>query len=176
MHVLRSCWIGLVLALSRLNVAAHELCIGFRQHALVCLREILIWADMGTRTPCAGAEPARLKELLARLEVYRATSVVSTVAHPNPDGGRCPGNAVAAKGGVSTPTSPAGCVAGGLLPPMSCGTQLPCTAVPEASFGTHPYFRCFAASRGAVIGSAVVTIVVLAAWTAETCSLQSLIL
>ena len=66
----------------------------------------------------SAAEPAKLHALLARLEVYRATSVISTLAHPNPDGGRCPGTA----------TVP-GCTGPGLQ--MNCSTQMPCTAGPD---------------------------------------------
>lgn len=72
------------------------------------------------------SQPAILKELLTRLEAFRATSVVSTVAHPNPDGHECPANAVASKG-ASTPIAPGGCSGAGAQAPMSCGTQLPCT-------------------------------------------------
>ena len=67
------------------------------------------------------SQPAKLAELLARLDAFRATSVVSTLAHPNPDGGHCPADAVASKG-AGTPSAPGGCTGAGLEAPMNCGT------------------------------------------------------
>jgi hypothetical protein len=51
----------------------------------------------------SATQPARLQQMLARLEVYRATSVISSAAHPNPDGRRCPLPAVVASPGKGSP-------------------------------------------------------------------------
>jgi hypothetical protein len=102
---------------------------GADQPEFTCLFNIA--EDPCEMTDLSGSQPQRLKEMLARLDAFRATSVVSTVATANPDGHACPANVVASKESTGTPTSPGGCSGGGVEAPMNCTTQLPCTPGPD---------------------------------------------
>lgn len=87
-----------------------------------------IRSDPCEQVDLSSTQPAKVASLLARLEAFRATAVDSRVAHPNPDGHSCPGNAIATAG-LGTPSHPGGCdpAGPGSNPMMNCSTVLPCT-------------------------------------------------